>query len=598
MKSAWLGPLLMITLAGSLATACEADEGAGELQGTVTGARCVDDSDCEGEVTVDGDCLQAACVAGRCATGPGREGEACDDGVACTYDDLCVSGACLGTSYSCAGAAACMGNSCDGLGGCTAAATPGTCEIDSGCYNEGDGHPENLCLTCRPEVDARGWTEPRCENSDPCTTNACDPTTGACVSEPRTLDVAETCNGEDDNCDGVVDEGFPDHDDDGLADCVDTDADGDGAEVPADCDDFDDEVFPGAPEACDGLDNDCDPATGDGEGACDDGNVCTQDACVDGACTTTPDDQALPDDGHDCTLDSCSGGQAQHTPDHGHCDDAEPCSLDTCDPSAGCVHGNNPAHIPDDGIPCTDDACVNGQPVHAPDHGLCADDLPCTDDVCAPGVGCTFPVDDTNPCEDGTCRNGACCVGTSCCPAGMTINPGLPVCTGIWEASRADATGDFEGVAEGPATSRPGVLPWIYVDHATAAAACEAAGGRLCERDELENLCGGPAQTSYVYGDDYEPTTCNTYEAPDFAAVATGQYAGCTNSWGIYDLSGNVAEWTASFSFTSGEGVDYYYIGSGSFHTSDNGYVRCDEFSNVPEDEEDDDIGFRCCEDL
>ncbi|MBM4395072.1 MAG: thrombospondin type 3 repeat-containing protein [Deltaproteobacteria bacterium] len=40
----------------------------------------------------------------------------------------------------------------------------------------------------------------------------------------------ELCNGKDDNCDGKTDENFPDLDADGIADCVDTDDDGD--EVP------------------------------------------------------------------------------------------------------------------------------------------------------------------------------------------------------------------------------------------------------------------------------------------------------------------------------------------------------------------------------
>lgn len=38
----------------------------------------------------------------------------------------------------------------------------------------------------------------------------------------------EICNGKDDDCDGLTDEGFPDLDGDGIADCVDCDEDGDG----------------------------------------------------------------------------------------------------------------------------------------------------------------------------------------------------------------------------------------------------------------------------------------------------------------------------------------------------------------------------------
>ncbi|MBK9368909.1 MAG: hypothetical protein IPN01_21850 [Deltaproteobacteria bacterium] len=58
--------------------------------------------------------------------------------------------------------------------------------------------------------------------------------------------------------------------DDKLNDSIDTqpvevnqDEDGDGVEFEEDCDDLNAEVFPGAPELCDGLDNDCDGSVDD-----------------------------------------------------------------------------------------------------------------------------------------------------------------------------------------------------------------------------------------------------------------------------------------------------------------------------------------------
>ena len=82
----------------------------------------------------------------------------------------------------------------------------------------------------------------------------------------------ESCNGIDDNCDGVVDEEVR------LVYWRDADGDTFGnptaplaaCEQPAgyvvnddDCNDFSDAAFPGAEEVCDGLDNDCDGSTDD-----------------------------------------------------------------------------------------------------------------------------------------------------------------------------------------------------------------------------------------------------------------------------------------------------------------------------------------------
>ena len=109
----------------------------------------------------------------------------------------------------------------------------------------------------------------------------------------------EICNGVDDDCDGVVDEG--------CASCTDSDTDGFFAQfgclTAVDCNDSDPLIRPTATEACDELDNNCDGQTDEGFdlqldptncGAC--GNVCS-----------FPNAGALCSSGN-CELGACGPG--------------------------------------------------------------------------------------------------------------------------------------------------------------------------------------------------------------------------------------------------------------------------------------------------
>lgn len=160
-------------------------------------------------------------------------------------------------------------------------------------YTDGDG-------------DGYGDLETGCEDPDGVAAGGdCDDSNAAVHP-----DAEEVCNGADDNCDETADEGlsgttfYVDADGDGHGDpaqseqlCVDP---GTGySDVGDDCLDTDPAVFPGAPELCDGFDNDCDDVT-DGHVATwfdADGTATDQSAQPAGAL-------ALPGDG---TLALCSG---------------------------------------------------------------------------------------------------------------------------------------------------------------------------------------------------------------------------------------------------------------------------------------------------
>jgi len=142
----------------------------------------------------------------------------------------------------------------------------------------------------------------------------CDDTDPAVSS-----DAVERCNGVDDNCDGVVDNTadavtvWKDDDGDGFGDpeaaLLACEAMPDGyVDNDTDCDDTDAAVRPGAPEDCNGIDDDCDPETPEPEPVDwfvdEDGDGFGTDASVVTACLQPGDDYVL--DGGDC--DDATGG--------------------------------------------------------------------------------------------------------------------------------------------------------------------------------------------------------------------------------------------------------------------------------------------------
>jgi len=160
-------------------------------------------------------------------------------------------------------------------------------DVDENVDEDGDGHS-----TCDGD----------CDDSDPQVFPGAD----------------EICNGEDDDCDGEVDDGLPtelyhpDGDGDGFGaegstpveDCA---PPADHVDNAGDCDDSDPSIHPGAVEECDGEDDDCD-------GQVDDG---------------LPTDWYFPDadgDGYGAPAGAVQGCEAppDHVTDDSDCDDGDP----------------------------------------------------------------------------------------------------------------------------------------------------------------------------------------------------------------------------------------------------------------------------------
>jgi len=178
-----------------------------------------------------------------------------------------------------------------------------------------------------------------------------------------------------------------------------------------------------------------------------------------------------------------------------------------------------------------------------------------------------------------------------------------------YEASRPGSTAAVPGLdllpddgreayIEARACGRAGVLPWANVTHAEAAAACAAAGARLCRRDEWTNACGDGR--TYPYGPAYDTMACNGGAYDGDPATAgdqdvlnpTGRLATC-QSRGAFDFSGNLKEWTDDL-------VDGLRpVRGGGYESNVPQALTCDTLGDLkPAEFRSSTLGFRCCQDL
>jgi hypothetical protein len=176
-----------------------------------------------------------------------------------------------------------------------------------------------------------------------------------------------------------------------------------------------------------------------------------------------------------------------------------------------------------------------------------------------------------------------------------------------FEASRPDATTDDAGAVETRACSRADVLPWASVTYDQATAACAAVGMRLCTAAEWEAACIGVAHYVYPYGDVYQPTYCNGRDLDgipggddDNVRLPTGDsllLADCYSDEGIYDLSGNLREWTDDQRGQTTDGTPIYVVRGGGYTTPEGGLQCTFDMSQAVADVLLPTIGFRCCSD-
>jgi len=134
---------------------------------------------------------------------------------------------------------------------------------------------------------------------------------------------------------------------------------------------------------------------------------------------------------------------------------------------------------------------------------------------------------------------------------------------------------EYPGVAKMPRTD----VTWDQAD-----ADCHARGARLCTSTEWTRACRGPGGADYPYGEPWDPLACNTAAADGAKRdiLPSGAQRECRSAHGVYDMSGNAAEW-----------LDDKTIRGGSAASDAEG-SRCGARSSGGASAM---TGFRCCAD-
>jgi hypothetical protein len=209
---------------------------------------------CPGKPTCGADgkltCTGAATPSPEACNGTDDDCDGATDEATCDDGDACTADTCDGTGKACSSAPAkdcddgdpCTTDSCDkATGDCKHEANTGSCDDGDAC-TEGDLCAIDLAgkASCQPGAKAKD-----CDDSNPCTDDACDKATG-CTHTPNSGEVECYTGPKDTAGKGICVKG--------KQICKD-------GQIQATCVD---EVKPAAAEDCDGKDNTCDGVTDEG----------------------------------------------------------------------------------------------------------------------------------------------------------------------------------------------------------------------------------------------------------------------------------------------------------------------------------------------
>jgi formylglycine-generating enzyme required for sulfatase activity len=152
--------------------------------------------------------------------------------------------------------------------------------------------------------------------------------------------------------------------------------------------------------------------------------------------------------------------------------------------------------------------------------------------------------------------------------------------------------------------------PQTCVDWCDAHAFCLAVGKRLCGHvaggpvdydayleptsSQWFCACSNAGTTAYPYGPTFDSSICNVWiNGPSSDVQPVTSYPLCITDDSVYDLSGNVAEWTDSCDYSTGA-RDVCRTRGGSYLFDDAAVSCASEYGQMRETILPS-VGFRCC---
>ncbi len=143
--------------------------------------------------------------------------------------------------------------------------------------------------------------------------------------------------------------------------------------------------------------------------------------------------------------------------------------------------------------------------------------------------------------------------------------------------------------------------PVVQVSWQDARAYAGWVGKRLPTEAEWERAAEGSRNRDYAYGNVYNPARANTESGQ---ITVAGAYS--PNEWGLYDLTGNVSEWTGSlyrpYPYQDRDGREDIHspglrVVRGGHHSGNELTVRCLVRQGLPPGQGSPWLGFRCARD-